>query len=88
MCNPSDANYPTFYSELAPGSWLEVLPGATHADYIELLNNAVPIPVCGQGSMKLAETQTISAATTVAWLDAYFRKAVSTWLFRCGGWGL
>jgi hypothetical protein len=32
-CNPSGTNYPRFIDALGSGSWLTVLPGATHVAF-------------------------------------------------------
>lgn len=73
-CNPTEANYQTFYSQLAPGSWLEVLPGATHMDFVVPLGGLLPMPpVCGTGNGTAAAARDDAAAFTVAWLQQAFR---------------
>jgi hypothetical protein len=123
-CNPADANYRTFYGALDPASWLELLPGATHQDFVAPLNNAVPMPpVCGKGNVTVSvrggsvgrmkhyrdtrhhaatqgsaqllltpasprartlragpspppqDVQDVTAATTTAYFESYFRQA-------------
>jgi hypothetical protein len=48
LCNPQHANYEKFYAVLGKGSWLEVLPQATHLSFAQTPLAATP--VCGKGS--------------------------------------
>lgn len=80
-CNPEEANYRRFFAELAPGSWLEELDGATHSDFVKVIPDLPGLasvelpPVCGNGNMTASAVQEYTAATTTAWLEASFRNA-------------
>ncbi|KAF8056356.1 hypothetical protein HT031_006355 [Scenedesmus sp. PABB004] len=67
LCNPADANYPRFVDALAPGSWLEVLPNATHLAFAGAGFGSLPI--CGKGALSAREATSITAATMLAWLQ-------------------
>ncbi|GBF95133.1 hypothetical protein Rsub_07717 [Raphidocelis subcapitata] len=76
-CNPPEANYTGFWAEAAPGSWFEFIPGATHADFINIVPGAnIPLPpVCGKGTTPAEEVQQLTATTMTAWFESFFRGA-------------
>jgi hypothetical protein len=47
-CNPAGTNYPRFYDAVGAGSWLTVLPQATHVSF-QPASLASLLGICGFG---------------------------------------
>jgi hypothetical protein len=58
-CNPAGTNYPRFFNALGSGSWLTVLPGATHVSFTSA-SLASLFGICGIG-------RTSAAVSPEAW---------------------
>lgn len=71
LCNPPDANYEKFYAALGSGSWLQVLPQATHLSFAQTPLAATPI--CGKGSTTPLVGVPVTVATVTAWMEQAVR---------------
>lgn len=67
LCRPS---LQSFWAAAAPGSWLGVLPGAAHAQFLDagwLLNRAFDA-LCGRGTDRRSDVAQLTATPMLAWL--------------------
>ncbi|KXZ46785.1 hypothetical protein GPECTOR_40g519 [Gonium pectorale] len=89
-CNPAGANYPKFFTAMAPGSWQMVVKQAGHMQYCRTGNPLLDWgfdKLCGKGRISAQEVITDAAAFAVAWLELSFRaKQAQSGLARFKGW--
>lgn len=68
-CNPTEGNYAVMYAAGAPGSWEELIPGASHSLFSDggSVINLAQDTLCGRG--KISRTQVAELTTTplLAW---------------------
>ncbi|EFN59881.1 hypothetical protein CHLNCDRAFT_153950 [Chlorella variabilis] len=69
-CNPADAGYQPMYAAAGNGSWLGIIPEASHSQFIDAgcVGNAAADLLCGKGSDSRRQVAELTATPMLAWL--------------------
>ncbi|KAI3429238.1 hypothetical protein D9Q98_005337 [Chlorella vulgaris] len=69
-CNPVDAGYLPMWAAAANGSWLGVLPGASHSTFIDAgcITNAAADLLCRKGGDGRRQVAALTSTPLLAWL--------------------
>lgn len=68
-CNPTEGNFWTLWDAAAGGSWLSVIPGASHSTFVDAgpVLNVIQDALCGRGSSSRSEVAELSVTPMLNW---------------------